>query len=43
MKKLKNVRIEIIVLFIAIFLFIGCSAEQLPCERVVQPGFVLVE
>lgn len=43
MKKLKNLRLRIIVLFIITFLFVGCSAEQSPCERVVQPGFVLVE
>lgn len=43
MKKLNNTSLKIIVLFIVTFLFVGCSAEQLPCEKVAQPDFVLVE
>ena len=43
MKKSENLRIRIIILFIATMFLTGCSAEKLPCENVVQPDFVLVE
>lgn len=43
MKTVKNRNFKIIGILFVTFLFASCSAEQLPCERVIQPGYVLVE
>ena len=36
-------RLKIIGLLMVLFLFLGCEKDQLPCEKVVQGDFVVVE
>lgn len=36
-------RFKIIGLLIVLFVFIGCEKDDLPCKKVVQGDFVVVE
>lgn len=43
MKKAIYKSLKIIVVGVVLCLFIGCEKDELPCEKVVQGDFVIVE
>lgn len=43
MKKLNIKKLKIVGVLMMLSLFLGCKADELPCKRVPQGEFILVE